>query len=238
MRILAFESSAKSASVAVLEDGRLLGEYFQNSGQTHSRTLMQMAEDLLRNCDLTAASVDAAAVAAGPGSFTGVRIGVAAAKGFCWARQLPCCGVSTLEAMAFGAACAGGILVPVMDARRSQVYTAVFEAQGDWPRRRMEDCAISLEELGRRLEKFEKPKFLVGDGALLCYNTLGGEAAGLRLAPEHLRMQRAAGVALAALAGMERGETFDAGTLVPSYLRLSQAERERMERLQSRGAKE
>ena len=120
---------------------------------------MQMAEDLLRNCDLTAASIDAAAVAAGPGSFTGVRIGVAAAKGFCWARQLPCCGVSTLEAMAFGAACAGGILVPVMDARRSQVYTAVFEAQGDWPRRRMEDCAISLEELGRRLESLKNRNF-------------------------------------------------------------------------------
>ena len=95
MRLLAFESSAKAAGVAVLEDGRLLAEYFQNSGQTHSRTLMQMAQDLLKNCDLSPADIDACAVSNGPGSFTGVRIGAAAAKGFCWGREIPLYGVST-----------------------------------------------------------------------------------------------------------------------------------------------
>ena len=106
MKLLAFESSAKAAGVAVLDDGRLLAEYFQNSGQTHSRTLMQMAENLLKTCDLEPQDIDACAVADGPGSFTGVRIGVAAAKGFSWGRELPCYGVSTLEAMARGAAMA------------------------------------------------------------------------------------------------------------------------------------
>ena len=100
MLLLAFESSAKAASVALLKDGALLGEYFQNSGQTHSRTLLKMAEDLLGNCDLTVENLDAVAVANGPGSFTGLRIGIAAAKGIAWGREIPCVGVSTLEAMA------------------------------------------------------------------------------------------------------------------------------------------
>ena len=234
MRILAFESSAKAASVAILADGKLLGESYQNSGQTHSRTLMKMAEDLLANCDLTVANIDAAAVAAGPGSFTGVRIGVAAAKGFCWGRELPCYGVSTLEAMAWSAGRQDVVLVPAMDARRSQVYTAVFDGTGGTLRRLMEDSAISVEELGRFLETVEKPKLLVGDGAELCYNVLGSGREDLLLAPEHLRMQRASGVALAALALMERGTPADAGALTPTYLRLSQAERERLARLQHR----
>ena len=153
MLILAFESSAKAASAALLRDGELLGEYFQNSGQTHSRTLTQMAEDLLRNCDLTAQNVDAVAVAAGPGSFTGVRIGVAAAKGFCWGRKIPCYGVSTLEAMAVGNAHLNGVICPAMDARRSQVYNALFESDGTNLSRMTEDRAISLEELKTELKK-------------------------------------------------------------------------------------
>ena len=155
MRILAFETSAKAASVALLNDGVLLAEYYQNSGQTHSRTVMKMAEDLLCNCDLTVAQVDAVAVAAGPGSFTGVRIGVAAAKGFAWGRQLPCCGVSTLEAMAWSSGLADGVVVPAMDARRSQVYTAIFRMEQGVPQRLMEDSAISMEELCKKLQAVE-----------------------------------------------------------------------------------
>ena len=237
MRILAFESSAKAASVAVLADGKLLGEYYQNSGQTHSRTLMKMAEDLLGNCDLTVKDVDAVAVAAGPGSFTGVRIGVAAAKGFCWGRELPCYGVSTLEAMAYFASAYDAVIVPAMDARRSQVYTAAFDVSGGTVQRLMEDSAISVEALGRFLETVEKTKILVGDGAELCYNVLSGSRADLRLAPEHLRMQHASGVALAALRQMECGASADAGSLTPTYLRLSQAERERLAKLQHREEK-
>ncbi len=230
MKLLAFESSAKAASVALLDDGRLLAESYQNSGLTHSRTLLQMAEDLLRNCDLTPRDIDAAAVAAGPGSFTGVRIGVAAAKGFCWGRELPCYGVSTLEAMARSASALDGLLVPAMDARRSQVYTAAFSCRDGAIERVMDDSAIAVEELGERLKKWEGPKFLVGDGAELCYNTLRDAVPGLRLVPEHLRFQRASGAALAAWELIRRGEPGDAALLAPRYLRLSQAERERKQR--------
>ena len=220
--------------MALLEDGRLLGEYYQNSGQTHSRTLMQMAEDLLRNCDLTPQDIDAAAVAAGPGSFTGVRIGVAAAKGFAWGREIPCYGVSTLEAMARTAAHLDGILCCAMDARRSQVYNALFRAENGSLTRLTEDRAISLQELEADLIKYENLSIiLVGDGAVLCYNTLGKKIENLRLLPESLRMQRASGVALSAAATAEAGVSPDAAALVPNYLRLSQAERER--RLKQQG---
>jgi len=230
LRILAFETSAKAVSTALLQDGALLGEYTQNSGQTHSRTLMKMAEDLLKNCDLTAEHVDAVACAAGPGSFTGVRIGAAAAKGFAWGRELPCYGVSTLEAMARGVAITDGVICAAMDARRNQVYTAVFEVKDGVLHRMMPDSAISVEELAMQLEQIEKPKLLVGDGALLCYNMLKDRLPGLTLAPEHLRMQRAAGVALLAWDQMQAGERPSGLDLVPNYLRLSQAERERQEK--------
>ncbi len=232
MKILAFESSAKAASVAALCDGALLAEYTQNSGQTHSRTLMQMAEDLLRNCNLTAQDIDAVAVAAGPGSFTGVRIGVAAAKGFAWGRQLPLYGVSTLEAMARGAALCDGIYCACMDARREQVYNALFCSQSGELTRLCGDRALSLDDLAQELAGRQEPVYLVGDGAKLCYDALQAQLAQLRLLPEHLRQQRAAGVALCAQRMLDAGEKGDALTLVPSYLRLSQAERERNARLQ------
>ncbi len=230
MRILAFETSAKAAGVALLEDGKLLGEYMQNSGQTHSRTLMKMAEDLLTNCDMKAKDVDAVACAAGPGSFTGVRIGVAAAKGFAWGLELPCYGVSTLEAMAKNVAVADGIYCAAMDARRSQVYTAVFQMEKGEFTRLTEDMAISLEELGEILKKYEKHKMLVGDGAALCYNTLSVNDPLLVLLPEHLRMQRAAGTALLAWDQIQAGERPSGGDLTPNYLRLSQAEREKLKK--------
>lgn len=226
MRVLAFESSAKAASVAILQDENLLGEYYQNSGQTHSRTLMQMAVNLMENCDLSVHDIDAVAVAAGPGSFTGVRIGVAAAKGFAWGRELPCYGVSTLEAMAAFHSSYNGLICPAMDARRNQVYTALFRG-GPSVSRLSEDRALSLDELGAELESYEGEKILVGDGALLCYNQLRDSVPNLILAPEHLRLQHAVGVALLAKRLMESGVTGDAAALTPNYLRLSQAERER-----------
>lgn len=231
MRILAFETSARAASVALLEDGTLLGEYFQNSGQTHSRTAMEMARDLLKNCDLTAVELDAVACAAGPGSFTGVRIGVSAAKGFAWGAQLPLYGVSTLEAMVRGSAMCDGVYCACMDARREQVYNAVFHVAGGELHRDRPDRAISLDDLYEDIKNIEKTVFLIGDGALLCYNSLLERTPQLRLLPEHLRQQRAAGVALAAQAAIAAGETGDAAALSPNYLRLSQAERERNEKM-------
>ena len=230
MKILAFETSAKAASVALMERGKLLGEAYQNTGLTHSQTLMVMAEDLLKACNLTPKDVEAVAVAAGPGSFTGVRIGVAAAKGFAWGGELPCYGVSTLEAMARNLGAWEGYVVPAMDARRSQVYTAIFHAEKGILTRVEEDMAISLEELKEKIKNFSEPVFLVGDGALLCYNTLLEEVPGLVLPPEHRMHQRAAGVALTAQVMMDAGDPGNGAELTPNYLRLSQAERERLAR--------
>ena len=234
MLILAFETSAKAASVALLEEGKLLGEAYQNTGLTHSQTLMVMAENLLSQCGKTVADVTDVAVAAGPGSFTGVRIGVAAAKGFAWGRELPCYGVSTLESMALGLGAWQGYVCPCMDARRSQVYNALFYVNEGTVTRVCEDRAISLAELGEELKKLEEPIFLVGDGSNLCYNALLESVPNLILPPEHRMHQRAGGVALAALEKIRAGESGDANALTPNYLRLSQAERERAERMQAK----
>lgn len=231
MQILAFESSAKAASVALIRDGVILAESFQNNGKTHSATLMPMAQQVLSDCGVAPEALTAVAVAKGPGSFTGVRIGVAAAKGLAWGAEKPVCGVSTLEAMATQMRMMSGIICPVMDARRSQVYNALYESDGKRLRRLTQDRAISLEELKKDLENFEKEIFLVGDGTKLCYNTLSEGLPYLTLPPAHLEMQRAAGVAMAAEAMAERGQLETPEALVPNYLRLSQAERERLEKL-------
>ncbi len=229
MLILAFETSAKAGSVALHDGKTLLGESYCNTGLTHSQTLMTMAEDLLKTCGHTPQDVTAVAVAAGPGSFTGVRIGVAAAKGFAWGADIPCHGVSTLEAMAQNLGAHQGYVLPVMDARREQVYNAVFYAENGVLTRKTEDRAIALEELGKEIKTLQEPIFLVGDGSILCYNTLKAQIPGLILPPEHRMHQRAAGVALAALQNPDSG---DGSTLTPNYLRLSQAERERLAREQ------
>ena len=230
MLILAFETSAKAASVALHDGEKLLGESYQNTGLTHSQTLMVMAEDLLKQCGKTAADVTVVAVAEGPGSFTGVRIGVAAAKGFAWGREIPCYGVSTLEAMAASINAWEGTVCPVMDARRSQVYNALFGANCGTYTRIRDDRAISLRELGEELQNMPKPVFLVGDGSKLCYNTLLEAVPALVLPAEHRMHQRAVGVALCALDKIARGEDGNGGSLTPNYLRLSQAEREKLER--------
>ena len=230
MLILAFETSAKAASVALTENGKLLGEGYQNTGLTHSQTLMVMAEDTLKQCGKTAADVQAVAVAAGPGSFTGVRIGVAAAKGFAWGAQLPCYGVSTLEAMAVSLGVYEGYVCPCMDARRSQVYNGLFLAEGGKLTRVSEDRAIALADLKEELKNLKKPVFLVGDGAGLCYNTLKEEVPELVLPPEHRLHQRATGVAILAQQMADAGIAPSGGEVTPNYLRLSQAEREKLER--------
>ena len=232
MRILAFETSAKAGSVALMDENRLLGESYCNTGLTHSQTLLSMAQELLKSCGLSPSDVTAVAVAAGPGSFTGVRIGVAAAKGFAWGAEIPCLGVSTLEAMACNLGVWQGYVCCAMDARRSQVYNALFRAENGQLSRVTEDRAISLAELGEELKNLSDPIFLVGDGSTLCYNTLNASVSGLVLPPEHRMHQRAAGVALLARQQLLAGYTPSGDILEVNYLRLSQAERERMEREQ------
>lgn len=227
MLTLAFESSAKAASVALLRDGSLISQYSQCSGLTHSRTLLPMAEDLLKNAELKLSDIDLFAVAHGPGSFTGIRIGVSTVKGLAWACDKPCVGVSTLESMAWHGLAAGGLVCPVMDARRSQVYTALFEIRDGKPQRLTADKPISLEELAAQLWQQDQAPFLVGDGAVLTARYLDGQGLPYRLAPENLLYQSAWGVGMAA-----RDKTpGDSQSLLPVYLRLSQAERERQARL-------
>ena len=230
MLTLAFETSAKAASVALTENGKLLAESYQNTGLTHSQTLMVMAEDMLKQCGKTMADVTAVAVAEGPGSFTGVRIGVAAAKGLAWGGQIPCYGVSTLEAMAVSLGVYVGHICACMDARRNQVYNALFLVNGGKIERISEDRAIALADLQTELEHIDGPIFLVGDGSMLTHKTLSGTVDNLILPPEHRMHQRAVGVALLAEEKQSSGETGDGNALSPNYLRLSQAERERMEK--------
>ena len=245
MLILALESSAKPASVALCEDGELLGQYFQNCGLTHSRTLLAMAESLLGNLGVKVSDIGLIAVSRGPGSFTGVRIGVSAAKGLAWGMDIPVCGVSTLEAMVYQTPKPGVILSPVMDARRSQVYNALFKWSDGAPVRICEDRAISLEDLAAELrdlptrypalsaglvraDESHAPStpascILVGDGASISYEYLSSAEITCRIAPGILRWQTAHGVALAAA----NAQPVAAIELEPSYLRPSQAERER-----------
>ena len=227
MLILAFESSAKPASAALVKDGQLLSQYMQCSALTHSRTLLPMAEDMLKNAELRLSDVDLIAVAHGPGSFTGIRIGVATVKGLAWASEKPCVGVSTLEAMAWHGLAVGGYICPVMDARRSQVYNALFKIENGRPVRMTDDRPIALDELSKEVTALNAPVFLVGDGAALCFEYFTAHGVPCVMAPDNLRWQDAWGVAMAA-ADKTPG---NADELLPVYLRLSQAERERQERL-------
>lgn len=224
MYILAIESSAKAASVALCRDDFLVAESYQNSGLTHSTTLMPMCEALLKNCGKTLSDIDLIAAANGPGSFTGLRIGLAAAKGLAWPEEKPCVGVSTLEAMAWNLCGMEGVVCCAMDARRQQVYTATFRMTDDGPVRLTEDRAISLEELFSG----DAPDIVVGDGAQLCYDYAAKKGISLRLAPPNLRFQHAYGVARAALEAEKQGKAGSGQELTANYLRLSQAERERL----------
>lgn len=228
MKILALETSAVAASAAVCEDEELIAQSFQRSGLTHSATLMPMVEDMLKNTGISFDEIDLIAAAAGPGSFTGLRIGVSAAKGLAWARNKPCVNVSTLEAMSWQLSGMDGLVCAVMDARRQQVYNALFDMQNGVPVRLTPDRAISLAQLEEELKNVEKNKILVGDGARLCYNALQSNGDCFKLAPPHLLYQSAWGVARCAFEQARRGELTDAAGLIPNYHRLSQAERERL----------
>lgn len=227
MKILAIESSAKAASVAIVEDGKILGETFLNCGLTHSVTVMPSVEWLLGMANLKISDIERIAITEGPGSFTGLRIGMAAVKGLAWACDIPCCGVSTLECAAMGAAHIDGIICAAMDARANQVYNALFLADDGKLTRISEDRAITIPELLEELEEYENV-ILVGDGALLLDEKSGGC---YTLAPEHIRYQRAVYAAYLA----ESAEAVTAQELRPEYIRLPQAERERIERLKKEG---
>lgn len=230
MRILALETAAKAVSAAITEDGKVLAAAFQDTGLTHSRTLMPLVELLLKNTGLTPADLDAVAVSAGPGSFTGVRIGVSAAKGLAWAADKPCVQVSTLAALARNVAFMDGLVVCAMDARRQQVYNALFEAKDGALTRLTEDRAVALSDLAEELRGDPRPKTVLGDGGRMTYDFLTAAGIPCRLAPAHLVKENAVSVALEAEELAKNGGLVSAQELAPVYLRPPQAERLRREK--------
>ena len=232
MMVLALESSATAASTVLMRDGELLASAYQRSGLTHSATLLPMVNDMLTRCGQSLADVDLFAVSEGPGSFTGLRIGVATVKGLAFGLEKPCIGVSTLEAMAACLPYENGVICACMDARVGQVYNALFLVENGITKRISEDRAIKLSDLEQELMQYPSPIYLVGDGARLASEKL--TAVKTVLVPENLRYQNAYGVALLARKAYENGVSCDASALVPQYLRLPQAERERLEKMKEK----
>ena len=228
MKILSLDSSAIVASVALCEDGKLLAEYTINNGNTHSETLLPMVESVLRLWGLKADDVDLFACSAGPGSFTGVRIGAATVKGLAFGRGRPCVGVSTLEAIAENLSLHRGLICPVMNARRQQVYCALFRSDGDTLTRLLPDSALSIAELDELLAAYGEEVVFCGDG----YDVTLPALTKTRPipTPERLRHQSAYSVAQVALRHYLAGDAVTDATLAVTYLRPSQAERTRMER--------
>ncbi|MBE6747833.1 MAG: tRNA (adenosine(37)-N6)-threonylcarbamoyltransferase complex dimerization subunit type 1 TsaB [Ruminococcaceae bacterium] len=228
MKILGVESSATSASVAVLEDGKIISLSYSNTGLTHSQTLMPMVEEALLKADVNITDVDYLAVSNGPGSFTGIRIGVSLVKGLSDPLNKKCVGVSTLEAIAKPLENTGVLAVSVMDARCNQVYCALFDCEKGEMKRLTDDEAISIDELTERLKTQEKHIVLIGDGANICYNKMKAEIENISIASPNIRCQSASSVALIAeeLILNDENAAVLAEELVPKYLRLSQAERE------------
>lgn len=235
MNILGIDTSAKTVSVALGDDHIIRAEANATSGLTHSQTLMPMLASTLQAAGVTLSEVDCFAVSAGPGSFTGLRIGIGAVKGMAYGLDKPCIPVSTLDALARNLSGVEGIICAAMDARCSQVYTALFESTPSSLSRRMPDSALTLDELWEELKNVKKNIFLVGDGAQLCYNKFSPLLPNLYLAGEGVRYQRAASVILAAKEAWDAGKAVSAARLAPVYLRLPQAERERNRNKQLEG---
>ncbi len=228
MKILGIETSAVSAGAAIVSDGKLIGETYVNTGLTHSQTVMCLIDTVLSNCMLSFSDIDAVAVAAGPGSFTGIRIGVSAVKGLCFTENKPCIPVSTLEAMANAAELEDCIICPVMDARCMQVYTAQFAKTEEGIVRLADDKPLTLQELSDVLLQYDKIIVLIGDGSEISYRFLTEKGINAVKFSEIFRFQRASGVAITAYRNYNKDNTMiSAEELQPVYLRLSQAEREK-----------
>ena len=229
MRILAFDSCGKTASVAVYDDGRVAGEVYIDTKQTHSATLLPSADWLLASLGLAVADMDYVAATVGPGSFTGVRIGMSAAKGMAFGAGLKCIGVSSLYAAAYGVRDCEGLVCAVMDARCGQVYNANFKVNNDAIERVCEDRALAIDELIAEV-RGEKRIFLVGDGALLCKERFDAAGVDCAVAREGRIGVSAGDVALAAAEAV--GTAVAPEAFAVNYIRLSQAERERNARLE------
>ena len=229
MKILSLDASANSASVCIYDatDDKIIGDFYINTKLTHSQTLVPMIDALLNSAKLSFSDIDFFAVNTGPGSFTGIRIGVSVIKGMAMALSKPCVSVSTLHSMAYNFIDSEDVVVcACMDARRNQVYNALFSVNNGVVSRICDDRAISVEDLFSELSAIDKTIVLVGDGAELCFRQKGDCDVTLSVASK--RYQRASSVALTAVELINKNETLSAATLMPTYLRPSQAERERL----------
>lgn len=223
MKILSIDSSSVSASAAVTENGKILAEEFVNNGYTHSVTLMPIINKVLTDSGVSVADIDLLAITNGPGSFTGVRIGIASAKGICDAANIPSFAVSTLEAIAKPLSEKNVLAVSVMDARCNQVYTASFYMG----KRETEDRAILISELLNELKNEKRDIILIGDGALMCYEKMQSELCNISVADEEIRLVHASNIGFLSEEKIANGEkTVKSENLLPFYLRLPQAERE------------
>lgn len=236
LKILAFDSTAKVASAAVSDGEKILAEYSVDNGLTQSELLLPMAEDILRSLKMSFDDIDLFACSVGPGSFTGVRIGVALVKGLAFGKSIPCAEVSTLEALAENLSGIDGIIAAVMDARRGQFYSALFESGEDGIKRLTDDAALSTAELANALATYEgRMVYLVGDGYIPAKRALDNLGIKTAITPEKLRNESAASVAICAARAACSGKTLSDRDISPCYLRVPQAERERLERLKCQG---
>lgn len=234
MKILGIESTAKTASVSLAEDGNCLFLYSLNGTRKHSETLLPMIEDGLKNASLTMDEIDLIAVTTGPGSFTGVRIGVSLAKGLAFGRKIPCVGVSTCESLAYNLLGFTGLICPVMDARRNQLYNALFSSDGTEIRRLTPDRLIAAEDLRKELETKTEKIYFCGDGSAIAKREI--DLPNRVETPGALVWQSAFSTTQVAKKLYESTPdrtVFTDENLLPVYLRLSQAERERIEKEQA-----
>ena len=230
MIILGFESTAKVASVALSDNDKILAHYRIDNGNTQSELLLPMAESILKSTGLSFSDIDVLAAAVGPGSFTGVRIGVSVVKGLAFGKGTPTVAVSSLEALAENARGLSGIIVAAMDARRNQVYYAIFSSKDGELTRQTDDGAISVDELISELLKYrDESIYVVGDGYALLHRASAGKLT-LAVTPDELILQNAISVCKIAKRKYEMGEYTSDLEISPKYLRLPQAERERLER--------
>lgn len=234
MNILAIEASALTASVAICRDNCPLAAMTLQNGHTHSETLLPMVNQLLSHAGLTIDDIDLFAVPVGPGSFTGIRIGVSLIKGLAFDSGKPCVGLSSLEAMAYNLAGCPGILCPVMDARRSQLYNALFRWEGDRLVRLCEDRLIPASELATELAGYGEPVYVTGEGSAILQAAVSDEVR-LCFPSPLMAIQNAVSVAVLALSEYQKSNAVSDAELLPVYLRPSQAERERSERLATEG---
>lgn len=231
MKILALDSSGIVASVAIVENDTLLAEYTVNYKKTHSQTLLPMLDEVSKMTELDLDSIDAIAVAAGPGSFTGLRIGSATAKGLGLALKKPLVSVPTVDALAYNLYDTKGLICPIMDARRSQVYTGIYCYENHRLVRVREQMAVPVTELLEILNELGEPVTFLGDGVPVFRDAIARTLkAEFSFAPAHVNKQRAAAVAALGALYYKEGRFETAAEHSPEYLRLSQAERERREK--------